>query len=99
MTAHLRRTLVFTAILLSLPAATLATDATTHHDVSVLHCARLLDTAAGRMLGETTLIVDGGRIKELHAGALDIEPYRKVPVRPATRSSTSTCPTRPACPA
>jgi imidazolonepropionase-like amidohydrolase len=42
----------------------------------VLHCARLLDTAAGKMLGETTLIVDAGHIREMHAGAIDDKPYR-----------------------
>jgi imidazolonepropionase-like amidohydrolase len=47
-----------------------------NHDVAVLHCARLLDTAAGRMLGETTLIVDGGRIKEIRSGAVDPKPYQ-----------------------
>lgn len=64
------------ALTLSLPVAALATEAPARHDVSVLHCARLLDTAAGKMLGETTVIVDAGRIKELRAGSVDIAPYK-----------------------
>ncbi|HEY8683354.1 MAG TPA: amidohydrolase family protein, partial [Rhodanobacter sp.] len=64
-------------IAVSLPAALPAAEApAVHHDVSVLHCARLLDTLAGRMLGETTVIIDSGRIKELHAGAVDPRPYQ-----------------------
>ncbi|KAA0071749.1 amidohydrolase family protein [Rhodanobacter sp. T12-5] len=69
------------ALTLSLPVAALATDAPARHDVSVLHCARLLDTAAGKMLGETTVIVDAGRIKELHAGSVDIAPYKDAAAR------------------
>jgi len=63
---------------LSLPAFALAADQppSANHDVAVLHCARLLDPAAGRMLGETTLIVDGGHIKEIRSGAVDRKPYQ-----------------------
>jgi imidazolonepropionase-like amidohydrolase len=71
-----RRALALAAIVLSLPAAALAADAPVDHDVSVLHCARLLDTAAGKMLGETTVIVDSGRIRELHPGVVDSKPYQ-----------------------
>ena len=63
-------------LMLALPALTPAADAPVNHDVSVLHCARLLDPAAGKLLGETTLIVDGGRIRELHAGRVDTRPYQ-----------------------
>ncbi len=46
-------------------------------DISVVHCARLLDTAAGRMLGETTLVIEAGHIREIHAGAIDDATYRQ----------------------
>jgi imidazolonepropionase-like amidohydrolase len=46
------------------------------HDVSVLHCAHLFDPAAGKLLGETTLVVEGGRIKELRAGTVESRPYQ-----------------------
>ena len=74
-----RRVLALTATLLSLslPVGASAADTASRHDVRVLHCARLLDTAAGRMLGETSVVVDGDRIRELHAGTVDVEPYRK----------------------
>jgi imidazolonepropionase-like amidohydrolase len=44
--------------------------------VTVLHCARLLDTAAGKMLGPSTLVVDAGKIREIRAGSVDDAPYR-----------------------
>ncbi|WP_346950407.1 amidohydrolase family protein [Dyella sp.] len=47
------------------------------HDLSVLRCARLFDPAAGKMLGQSTLIVEDGRIKEIRSGAVDPEPYRQ----------------------
>jgi imidazolonepropionase-like amidohydrolase len=40
--------------------------------VVALHCANLLDTAAGKLLGETTLVIDGKRIRELRAGRAEV---------------------------
>ena len=37
--------------------------------VTALHCGHLIDTAAGKMLGETTVVIEGGRIKEVSSGA------------------------------
>ena len=70
-----RRALALAAIALSLPAVALAADAPADHDVSVLHCARLVDPVAGKLLGATTLIVEDGRIKELRNGIVDGKPY------------------------
>jgi imidazolonepropionase-like amidohydrolase len=36
---------------------------------TTLHCAHLLDPAAGKLLGETTVVVREGRIQAIHAGA------------------------------
>ncbi|MEO7051702.1 MAG: amidohydrolase family protein [Rhodanobacter sp.] len=77
-----RHRLLFVAILSCLPLAAATADAPVRadagtHPVSVLECARLLDPAAGKMLGETTLVVDDARIREIHAGSVDIEPYRQ----------------------
>ena len=69
-----RRALALAAIALSLPAVALAADAPADHDVSVLHCARLVDPVAGKLLGATTLIVEDGRIKELRNGIVDGKP-------------------------
>jgi imidazolonepropionase-like amidohydrolase len=45
--------------------------------INLIECARLLDPVAGRLLGQTTLVVEDGRIKEIRPGAVDPEPYRK----------------------
>ena len=63
------------AAALALPAVA-AESAAASHDVTMLHCARMLDPAAGKMLGETTLVIEGNRIKEIKAGAADDKPYQ-----------------------
>ncbi|WP_027484180.1 amidohydrolase family protein [Rhodanobacter sp. OR87] len=52
-------------------------DATGGPQLNLIECARLLDPVAGRMLGQTTLVVEDGRIKEIRPGAVDPAPYRK----------------------
>jgi len=61
----------------ALPAA-LATEAApaADRDVAVLHCAHLLDPAAGKLLGETTVVVQGRRVKAIQSGRADAAPYR-----------------------
>jgi imidazolonepropionase-like amidohydrolase len=41
------------------------------HAVSVLHCPALLDVEAGKMLGATTVVIDGERIREVVAGRVE----------------------------
>ncbi|HUW52141.1 MAG TPA: amidohydrolase family protein [Rhodanobacter sp.] len=60
----------------ALPTVIHADDKPAAHDVSLLHCAHLLDPAAGKLLGETTVVVENGRIKSLQAGSVDAAPYR-----------------------
>jgi imidazolonepropionase-like amidohydrolase len=36
--------------------------------VTALLCGHLIDTAAGKVLGETTIVIEGGRVKEVHSG-------------------------------
>src|SRR5579859_1384558 len=36
--------------------------------VSALHCGQLVDTQAGKLLGESTVIIEGKRIREVLAG-------------------------------
>jgi imidazolonepropionase-like amidohydrolase len=49
------------ALLAALPAA--AAD-----KLTALHCPALLDTAAGKLRGESTVVIDGTRIREVKAG-------------------------------
>lgn len=37
--------------------------------LTVLHCGHLVDTVAGKLLGATTVVIDGKRIREVTAGA------------------------------
>ncbi len=64
------------AAALALPAAFAAEPTQTSHDVTVLHCARMVDPAAGKLLGETTVVVEGNRVKEIKSGNVDDAPYR-----------------------
>jgi imidazolonepropionase-like amidohydrolase len=40
---------------------------------TVIHCAHLIDTAAGKLLGATSIVIDGQRIREVVAGAVTRE--------------------------
>lgn len=60
----------------ALPAALAAEAPTANHDVTMLHCARMVDPAAGKLLGETTVVVEGNRVKEIKNGRADDAPYR-----------------------
>ena len=59
---------------LTLAVALLAIASIAHADtptLTVLHCPALLDTVAGKMLGATTVVIDGQRIREVVAGKVD----------------------------
>src|SRR5579859_3681474 len=72
----IKRVATAIAAALALPAAIAAEPAQTAQNVTVLQCARMVDTAAGKMLGQTTLIIEGKRIKEIKSGAVDPKPYQ-----------------------
>jgi imidazolonepropionase-like amidohydrolase len=47
-----------------------AADAAPPAHVTVIHCARAIDTVAGKLLGATSIVVDGQRIREVVPGAV-----------------------------
>ncbi|MEP6938826.1 MAG: amidohydrolase family protein [Rudaea sp.] len=53
--------------------------------VTAIHCAHLIDTDAGKLLGETTIVIEGGRIKEVRAGRADVAGAKTIDL------PTSTC--------
>ena len=74
---------------LLLAAAGIAHNAGAADAVIALHCGHLFDANAGKLLGETTIIIDGKRIKEVKTG----------PRRRAGRADRRAWRPRPACPA
>ena len=54
-------------------------------ETKVVYCAHMVDVDAGKLLGATTIVIDGKRIKEVKAGRVD------VPGAQVTDLSTSTC--------
>ncbi len=57
------------AAILAGAAGAADTDAPAAAAVTALQCGHLIDTANGKMLGETTIVIEGGRIKEVMSGA------------------------------
>ena len=55
----------------AVPWAAAATAPATTPAQVVIHCGSLLDTAAGTLRGESTIVVEGDRIREVRAGAAD----------------------------
>ena len=55
-------------------------------EATYLHCGHLIDVVNGKLLGETTIVVEGGKVRK----------SRPAPLL-ARRRSTS--PAKPACPA
>ncbi|NCT68284.1 MAG: amidohydrolase family protein [Rhodanobacteraceae bacterium] len=65
-------------------AATLAQAAAPSATPVVLHCGHLLDTTNGKLLGATTVIAEGSRIKEVRSGRADVPGARVIDLGEAT---------------
>ncbi len=85
----MRLTLLAAAILTSLAASTNAAENAPAPPpaITAVHCAHLLDVDSGKMLGETTIVIEGKRIKEIKSGS------EKIPGATSEYSfaPTSTC--------
>jgi imidazolonepropionase-like amidohydrolase len=53
-------------------------------ELVALHCPHLIDTDAGKLLGETTIVIDGARIKEVRSGHADIAGAKSIELRDVT---------------
>src|SRR3954447_1547131 len=49
-----------------------------------LHCPRLVDVDAGKLLGETTVVIEGTRIKEVRDGRVDVAGAKVIDLHDAT---------------
>jgi imidazolonepropionase-like amidohydrolase len=85
----MRITLIAAAVAVSLAVVSPAAEndkAGTTPEITVVHCGHLIDVDAGKLLGETTIVIEGKRIKELKAGHVDVAGAGKV-----TDLAASTC--------
>lgn len=71
------------ALPLALAAALAHADAPTAASVA-LHCGHLLDALGGKLLGETTVVVEGRRIREVRAGRVDVSGAQTIDLGGAT---------------
>ena len=79
------RTTVIAAIAASLLAPIChAAEAVQASSLTVLHCGHLIDTEAGKLLGETTIVIDGKRIREVKAGHADIAGAQNIELKDQT---------------
>jgi len=52
--------------------------------ITAVHCGHLIDTVAGKLLGESTIIVEGERIKELRGGYAEVSGAKTIELKDAT---------------
>jgi imidazolonepropionase-like amidohydrolase len=50
----------------------------------VLHCGHLIDTEAGKLLGESTVVIEGERIKEVREGRSDVDGAKTIDLAAST---------------
>jgi imidazolonepropionase-like amidohydrolase len=49
-----------------------------------LHCPHLIDTSAGKLLGESTIVIDGARVREVRAGHQTIDGATDIDLKDVT---------------
>ncbi|HJU39965.1 MAG TPA: amidohydrolase family protein [Tahibacter sp.] len=69
---------------IALACATVAAPAFAADPVTALYCGKLVDTAAGKVLGEHTVIVEGRRIKAVQSGRVAVDGAKTVDLSGAT---------------
>jgi imidazolonepropionase-like amidohydrolase len=80
------RTLSLAAAIASslLAAAAFAADEAAPPAQTVLHCGHLIDTEAGKLLGASTIVIDGDKVKEVRSGKVDVAGARSIELNDAT---------------
>ena len=73
------------AIASSLLATTaFAADDTAPPAQTALHCGHLIDTDAGKLLGASTILIEGDKVKEIRSGRVDIVGAKAIELNDAT---------------
>ena len=49
-----------------------------------LHCGHLIDTEAGKLLGASTIVVEGDKVKEVRSGRIDVAGAQSIELNDAT---------------
>jgi len=49
-----------------------------------LHCPRLLDVDAGKLLGATTVVIEGARIKQVRGGHVEVAGAKTIDLQDVT---------------
>src|SRR5512143_978932 len=81
---HMRTLPLAAAVVSSLLATTaFAADAAAPAPI-VLHCGHLIDTDAGKLLGASTIVVEGDKVKEVHSGRVDVAGAQSIELNDAT---------------
>jgi len=52
--------------------------------IVALHCGHLIDTDAGKLLGESTIVIEGERIREVRGGYADVAGGKAIDLKGAT---------------
>ena len=61
-----------------------AEPATANATPIALHCPRLIDTEAGKLLGESTIVIDGKRIREVRSGHVSVDGAQDIELKDVT---------------
>ena len=61
-----------------------AADDAPHPTQTAIHCGHLIDADAGTVLGATTIVIEGERIKELRSGRVDVPGGKAIELNEAT---------------
>ncbi|MEO6690211.1 MAG: amidohydrolase family protein, partial [Dokdonella sp.] len=64
--------------------ACLAVPAIAAESITVIHCGHAIDTTSGKLLGETSIVVDGPRIREVKSGRTEVAGARAIDLANAT---------------
>ena len=80
------RTLSLAAAIASslLATAAFAADDAAPPAQTVLHCGHLIDTEAGKLLGASTIVIEGDKVKEVRSGKADIAGAKSIELNDAT---------------
>lgn len=81
----MRIALIITAsVFVVVSGAALAANSAPPPVLIALHCGHLIDTDAGKMLGATTVVVAGARIRDVRSGIVEVAGARAIDLKDAT---------------